>query len=118
VEKKFEGESGIGDLELFFKIVRERVVGASEMESYEVERMRYWVQEGMVSLRKRKDVVLRTEDEYIFSITKEGTNLHKKILEYAYQEINSFIAPAKSKYFSLIKLKTFLQPSSKQGKPY
>ena len=78
----------VGDLELFFRLGRERVIRAKEMEDYEVERMLYWVQEGEVSLEKRKDLDFCTEDEFFFTMTEKGNKDYREVMKYVYNKMN------------------------------
>jgi hypothetical protein len=76
-------ELNVGDLEIFFRLNRQRILLAKDLEDYEVERMKYFIQVGAVFVGTRANPEFPIEDEQFFVPTVKGERCYKNILEYS-----------------------------------
>lgn len=98
-------EFGVGDLEIFLRLGRERVMHVKDMQDFEKERMLYWIQHGEVLLETRKDLDVCADDEKILVMTEKGNQDYLKMLHYASSLVNE-------KYSVFENILHFLKPAS------
>jgi len=95
----------VGDLEIFFRLGRQRVLSSKDLEDFDLERMRYFIQKGDVLVTTRLDPEISSRDESIFTLTQKGERDYKNILEYSQNKFNE------DKNYFFKKIISFLQPT-------
>lgn len=96
----------IGDLEIFFRLGRQRLIRCDDLEDYEKERMKYFVKEGVVCSKVRKNPDFPVTEEVVFNLTPSGERTYLDILKYSENKLNT------KKYFGLGRVLSFLKPAS------
>jgi|WetSurMetagenome_2_1015567.scaffolds.fasta_scaffold617735_1 hypothetical protein len=100
-------ELGVGDLEIFFRVNRQRVLEANDLKDYELERLKYFIQVGAVSVGTRANPESPLEDEQFFVPTAKGERCYKNILEYSCGKLEE-----SQKYSVFENILHFLKPAS------
>ena len=96
----------VGDLELFFRLGRQRSISYDALEDYERERMKYFIDSGAVCSEVRRNPDFSITEEIIFNLTPSGEKAYLDILKYSENKLNT------KKYFGLGKVLSLLKPAS------